>query len=138
MEAMRLVTYRTGMKEMSKELSARRRVLHEELRVPITTYEGIDKRSDATGDDLLKTLAEDYIVNPGLYMSRSDLTDIFAIDDKKLDSLLDSLEQKKLAKLYRKKGKIELAKATYDGLRQANPLEEYQWFPWWVDDKRKF
>ena len=64
--------------------------------------------------------------------------DIFVIDDNKLDSLLESLEQKKLVKLYRKKGKIELAKATYDGLKQANPFQEYQWFPWWVDEKRKF
>jgi hypothetical protein len=138
MEAMRLVTYRTGMKEMSKDLTKRRRVLHKELRVPITTYENVDKRSDATEEDLLKALADDYIVNPGLYMSRSDFADLFAIDDKKLDSLLESLEKNKLVKLYRKKGKIDLAKATYDGLKQANPFEEYQWFPWWVDEKRKF
>jgi hypothetical protein len=138
MEAMRLVTYRAGMKEMSKELTDRRRVLHKELRVPITTYENVDKCSDATEEDLLKALADDYIVNPGLYMSRSDFTGLFAIDDTKLDGLLESLEQKKMVKLYRKKGKIELAKATYDGLNKANPLEEYQWFPWWVDEKRKF
>ena len=138
MEAMRLVTFRSGMKEMSKELTMRRRVVHNEMRVPITTYEKTDKRPDPTEEDLLKALADDYIVNPGLYMSRSDLTDIFTIDGKKLDSLLESLEQKKLVKLYRKKGTIELAKAAYDGLKQANPLEEYQWFPWWVDEKRKF
>jgi hypothetical protein len=71
-------------------------------------------------------------------MSRSYFTDIFAIDDKRLDSLLESLEQKNLVKLYRKKGAIELAKATYEGLKQTNPLEYYQWFPWWVDEKRKF
>jgi hypothetical protein len=138
MEAMRLVTYRAGMKEMSKELTMRRRVVHKELGVPMTTYEKIDKHSDATEEDLLKALSEDYVVNPGLYMSRSDFTDIFSIEDDKLDQLLKSLEQKNLVKLYRKKGKIELAKATYEGLKRTNPLEHYQWFPWWVDEKRKF
>jgi alkylation response protein AidB-like acyl-CoA dehydrogenase len=138
MEAMRLVTFRTGMKEMSKELTGRRRVVHKEMKVPITTYEEVRKRTGAGEDDLLKALADDYVVNPGLYMSRSDFTDIFEIDDKTLDGLLESLEQKGMVKLYRKKGAIELAKATYDGLKKMNPLEYYQWFPWWVDEKRKF
>jgi hypothetical protein len=135
---MRLVTFRTGMKEMSKELTGRRRVVHKEMKVPITTYEEVRKRTCAGEDDLLKALADDYVVNPGLYMSRSDFTDIFEIDDKTLDGLLESLEQKGMVKLYRKKGAIELAKATYDGLKKMNPLEYYQWFPWWVDEKRKF
>ena len=138
MEAMRLVTYRAGMKEMSKELKGRRRVVHKEMRVPITTYEKVDKQADVSKDDLLKALADDYLVNPGLYMSRSDLTDIFEIDNNTLDNMLESLEQKGMVKLYRKKGTIELAKATYEGLHKTNPLEYYQWFPWWVDDRGKF
>jgi hypothetical protein len=138
MEAMRIVTYRAGLKGMMEEVKMRRRIVHKEMGVPITTYETVDKRADVNEDDVLKALADDYVVNPGLYMSRSDFTDIFAIDDKRLDSLLESLEQKNLVKLYRKKGAIELAKATYEGLKQTNPLEYYQWFPWWVDEKRKF
>jgi alkylation response protein AidB-like acyl-CoA dehydrogenase len=138
MEAMRLVTYRAGLKEMSKELQGRRRVVHKEMKVPITTYEKVEKRANVNEDDLLKALSEDYLVNPGLYMSRSDFTDIFNIDDKTLDKLLESLEQSGMVKLYRKKGAIELAKATYDGLKKANPPEYYQWFPWWVSQQGKF
>jgi alkylation response protein AidB-like acyl-CoA dehydrogenase len=138
MEAMRIVTYRAGLKGMMEEVKMRRRIAHKEMGVPITTYEKVDKRADVKEEDVLKALADDYVVNPGLYMSRSDFTGILAIDDKRLDSLLESLEQKNLVKLYRKKGAIELAKATYDGLKQTHPLEYYQWFPWWVDEKRKF
>jgi len=41
-------------------------------------------------------------------------------------------------KLYRSKKGIELAKATYEGLNKAHPLEYYRWFPSWVDESRIF
>ena len=82
-------------------------------------------------------LAEDYRVNPGLHMSREDLKEVFDVADSELDKVLISLEQRRLVKLYRGRRGIQLAKATYEGLKQANPLEYYQWFPWWVDDKRR-
>jgi alkylation response protein AidB-like acyl-CoA dehydrogenase len=138
MEAMRLVIHRAGMKQMKDDLTARRRIVHKDLGVPITTYAKAPKQPCPDENILLRALADDYKVNPGLYMSRTDLTSIFAIDDKELDILLESLEQKNLVKLHRSPGKIEMAKATYTGLKQAYPLKEYQWFPDWTDEKNRF
>ena len=89
-------------------------------------------------DSLLPVLAEDYRVNPGLHMSRDDLKEVFDVADEALDKVLASLEQKKLVKLYRDRRGIQLAKATYEGLKLAHSLEYYKWFPSWVDEKRKF
>jgi hypothetical protein len=83
-------------------------------------------------------LAEDYRVNPGLYMSRKDLKDRFDVDDQTLDGLLMILGQKNWVKLYRGKKGIELVKATYEGLNRANPLEYYQWYPSWVKKENIF
>jgi alkylation response protein AidB-like acyl-CoA dehydrogenase len=138
MEAMRLVIYRAGLREMAEDLRMPRRVIHKELGVPITTYEKPDKEPHIDEARLLKVLAEDYRVNPGLHMSREDLKEHFDVNDEELDRVLESLEQKKLAKLYRGRGGIQLAKATYEGLSKANPPEYYQWFPSWVDQRRKF
>jgi hypothetical protein len=55
-------------------------------------------------------------------------------DDSKLYRTLESLESKGLVKLYRgRKGAIDLAKATYGGLRKAAPLKEYKWYPEWLN-----
>ena len=128
-EAMKLVIYRMGLREMAEDLKMPHRVRHEELGVPIPTANRSAKQSQIDEDRLLKVLAEDYRVNPGLYMSREDLKEEFDVDDEELDRVLVSLEQKRLVKLYRGRRGIELAKATYEGLKKANPPEYYQWFP---------
>jgi alkylation response protein AidB-like acyl-CoA dehydrogenase len=138
METMRLVVYRTGLREMAEDIRMPRRIIHKELGVPITTYEKPVKQSQISKDVLLEVLAEDYRVNPGLHMSREDLKEVFDVDDGELDHVLVSLEQEGLVKLYRRKGEIQLAKATYEGLKKINPIRHYQWFPPWIDDKRKF
>jgi alkylation response protein AidB-like acyl-CoA dehydrogenase len=138
MEAMRLVIYRAGLREMAEDIKMARRTIHKELGVPITTYEKPAKEPHIDEDKLLEVLAEDYRVNPGLHMSREDLKEYFDVSDKELDRVMESLEQKKLVKLYRDRKGIQLAKASYDGLSKANPPEYYQWFPWWVDERRKF
>ncbi|NQT30753.1 MAG: acyl-CoA/acyl-ACP dehydrogenase [Deltaproteobacteria bacterium] len=131
-EAMKLLIYRMGLKEMADELKMPRRVIHEELGVPMPAAAAPAKQTRIDDDKLLKALAEDYRVNPGLYMSREDLKEYFDVSDEELDRVLVSLEEKKLVKLYRRRGIIELAKATYEGLNKANPSEYYRWFPSWV------
>ncbi len=76
-------------------------------------------------------------MNPGLHMSREDIKTRFEnINDEKLDKTLVALEEKELVRLYRdRKRAIQLAKATYAGLRKAKPREYYQWFPEWIDEK---
>ncbi|MFH1350958.1 MAG: acyl-CoA dehydrogenase family protein [Pseudomonadota bacterium] len=138
MEACRLIAYRMGLSEMAEDIKMPRRVVHEELGVPITTYEKPEKLSQINEDALLKMLAEDYRVNPGLHMTRGDIKDVFDVDDKELDRVLVSLEEKGLAILFRGRKGIELAKATYQGLNKAHPIEYYQWFPSWVDERRRF
>lgn len=47
-------------------------------------------------------LAEDFRVNPGLYMNRSDMKErLTGVGDEQLDKLLRSLEAKGLIKLYK-------------------------------------
>jgi alkylation response protein AidB-like acyl-CoA dehydrogenase len=138
MEAMRLVIYRAGLKEIAEDIKMPHRVIHKELGVPVTTSEIPVKQSHVNEESLLKVLAEDYRVNPGLHMNREDLMDHFDCNNTELDKILTTLEQKKLVKLLHNKNGIQLAKATYEGLKKANPPEYYKWFPGWVDEKRKF
>ena len=65
------------------------------------------------------------------------LKEELGVGDEKLDALLTSLENKGLATLYRRKGRIELARATFKGLKAAK-VEEYRWFPEWVDTEHMF
>ena len=137
-EAVRLIIYRQGLKAMAKDLKMPYRVKHQELGVPISAVRR-EKQKQIDEDKLLKVLAEDFNVNPGLHMSCDDLKEEFDVSDENLERALESLEQKGLVNLYRaRKGKIELAKATYPGLNKANPREYYRWFPSWVRDKDIF
>jgi alkylation response protein AidB-like acyl-CoA dehydrogenase len=132
-QIMKLVIFRGGLKALGKELRMPHRQIHRRLKVPISTVEPLSKAS-TTEDNVLKLLSEDYMVNPGLFMSREDLKERLAdAGDEKLDQALKDLESKGLAKLYRDgRGAIALVKATYDGLRKAGPLEKYKWYPEWL------
>jgi hypothetical protein len=101
--------------------------------VPVSTDEPLPKL-EASEDNALKALAEDYLVNPGLFMSREDLKErLTDSGDEKLDQLLKGLDAKSLVRLYKDgRGTIALAKATYEGLRKAGELDRYKWFPEWL------
>lgn len=138
MEACRMVIQRTAMRQMAEEFKMPRRVIHEELGVPVPVA-GPPVRSDHVDEEgLLKLLAEDYRVNPGLHMSREDMKDAFDVKDEQLDSVLLELEEKGYAVLIRDKKGIALAKATYEGLGKAFPLDHYKWFPSWVTEEMVF
>lgn len=133
-EVMRMVLYRQGIRAMANELKMPHRQIHPKLGVPISTTKPAVMK-DVNENALLEVLAEDYRVNPGLYMSRSDMKEKFAsIADDQLNQLLTALEAKALVRLYKdRKGNIALAKATYKGLKQAKPLSYYQWYPDWLN-----
>jgi alkylation response protein AidB-like acyl-CoA dehydrogenase len=133
-EVMRMVLFRQGLRTMREELKMPHRQIHPKLGVPVSTIKP-SVVSEVNEKSLLETLAEDYRVNPGLYMSKDDMKKkLVKIDDEQFDKLLTSLEAKGLVKLYRdRRGRIALAKATYKGLREAKPLEYYQWFPEWIN-----
>jgi alkylation response protein AidB-like acyl-CoA dehydrogenase len=138
MEACRLVIYRNALRQMAKELKMPRRIIHEDLGVPVPARDLPEKQKDVAEEALLKVLAEDYRVNPGLHMSREDLKIYFDAGDERLDEVLKALEKKGLVKLLRDKRGIALAKATYEGLEQAFPRDYYRWFPAWATEDRIF
>ena len=138
MEACRMVIYRTALKQMAGDLKMPHRIIHEELGVPVPANSPPLKQKKISDDELLKVLAEDYRVNPGLHMSREDLQEHFDVNDKSLNKALTDLEEKGLVKLFRDKKGIALAKATYDGLKVAFPLDYYKWFPSWIIQENIF
>jgi acyl-CoA dehydrogenase len=137
MEACRMVIHRSGLRQMADELKMPLRAIHHELGVPVPTKPP-EKKKETDEESLLKVLAEDYRVNPGLHMNREDMKIYFDVQDARLDEVLTALERKGLVKLLRDKKGISLAKATYEGLAKAFPTEHYQWFPSWVTEESKW
>ncbi len=138
MEACRMVIYRTAVRQMAQELRMPRRVIHEELGVPVPTTRPPEKQKEINEEHLLKILAEDYRVNPGLHMSREDMMEYFDIKEEDLDEALLGLVDKDLVKIFRDKRGIALAKATYEGLKEAFPPDHYKWFPEWIKEENIF
>jgi len=132
-QVMRLVIFRGGLKAMNKDLKMLQRQVNKKLGVPISTTEPLSRLSN-TEENVLTILAEDYLANPGLYMTLEDIRmRLTEPNDSKLYAILEDLESKDLIKLYRgTKGSIDLAKATYTGLRKTAALEKYKWFPDWL------
>ena len=132
-EVMRMILFRQGLRALREDLKFPHRKLHETLKVPVSTFEP-SKITEVNEQSVLEMFAENYMVNPGLYMSKEDLKDrLENISDERLDALLQGLETKGLVKLYRdRKGRIALARATFEGLRKAKPREAYRWFPEWM------
>lgn len=138
MEACRMVIQRAAMKQMAEDLKMCRRVIHEELGVPVPAATEPEKARSIDEEGLLQILAEDYRANPGLHMSREDIKAYFDVEDKDLDRVLVDLEAKGHVRLVRDKKGIALAKASYEGLGKAFPLDYYKWFPSWIDEGRVF
>ena len=138
-EVMRIVLYRQGLRAMREELRMPLRRINEKLGVPTSTVEP-SITPEVNEKTVLNLLAEDYRVNPGIYMSRDDMKAWLAdTADDQIDKLLISLEAKGFVKLYKDRRKaITLAKATYKGLKKAKPLEQYKWFPDWIDKRLLF
>jgi alkylation response protein AidB-like acyl-CoA dehydrogenase len=133
-EVMRMVLFRQGIRAMRDELKMPHRRIHPKLGIPISTTKPM-VIAEVNEKTLLEMLAEDYCVNPGLFMSKDDMKEKLAgVGDEQLDKLLTSLEAEGFVKLYKdRRGNIALAKATYKGLKEAKPPEYYQWFPEWMN-----
>jgi hypothetical protein len=66
-------------------------------------------------------------------MSPADMKQFLNIADEVLQKFLDALEDKGfISQLKNRKGEVELVKATYAGLKEANPPEYYRQIPSWV------
>lgn len=137
-EIMRLILYRQGTKMLSRNLRPPLRRMNKELKLPVPYFktQPFVVKEDITQEDILKVLADNYVVNPGLYMTKEDIKMIMSIGDEKLDKLLLELEEKELVKLFKgRKGEILMVRPTYKGLKEAYPLEHYKWFPEWLNQE---
>lgn len=140
-EVIRRFLVRYSMEAMKEELREPVRIPHRELKVPITVSEkSITKEKLMAGEEgevqLLKILARDYLVNPGLYMDIEDIKKFVEGDEGVLIMSINSLKEKGLVKVINDEGgKPKLIKATYEGLRKAYPKEFYEYYPRWVKEK---
>ncbi len=132
-EVMRMVLFRQGTRAMSNELKMPHRHIHPTLKIPVSTTSP-SLITEVNEKTVLELLAEDYKVNPGLYISPSELKEqLKGVTDEKLGVILVALEAKGFARLYRnRRDTITLVKATFKGLKEARPLEYYRWFPEWA------
>ena len=138
-EVMRLVIFRQGLRSMMSDLKVPPRAIHHELKVPMPLGKTPPPKSVSGEEDVLEVLANNYRVNPGLHMTMDDIKEQLDIGDEDLSQYLLSLQGKGLTNLFRdKRGTITLARATYDGLARANPLEYYKYIPSWADEKDLF
>ena len=132
-EVLRLLIYRMGTRSMMPDLKVLRRIIDKELGVPMPIGKPLPKQKVSGEGDVLKVLAEEYRINPGLHMTLDDLKEVLDVSDADLLKHLLSLEKQEFAGLYRdKKGNIALARVTLKGLSKANPPEYYKYMPKWV------
>ena len=136
-EVQKMIIYRmTLQKRGFTDLSFRMKP-HPTLGVPIITSEPSPwEGKDVNKENILKILAEDYKMNPGLYMTPDDVKDTIKGRRKAVGAVLDELEKDGLIVTLRhpKSQKLLLAKANYQGLRKAYPKEFYRYFPAWVKE----
>jgi hypothetical protein len=141
-EIAKMVLFREGMKALEEDLKVPQRVMNDELGIPIPLgKEGVRPVAPELKGEarVVKVLAENYRVNPGLYMSRQEMMEQMELEDAELDALLEPLEEKGLVKTTKdRKGRITLARATYATLAQANPPEYYKYIPSWVTESDMF
>jgi DNA-binding MarR family transcriptional regulator len=112
----------------------------EEVNAPLVS----DRESQFNGlevneENVLKVIAHDYKVNPGLYMTVDDIREDIGTSRSKIRKIVEELEEKGLVAIHRGRGgDIKLVKANYFGLQEAFPEEYYRWFPDWYADADKF
>ncbi|TEB14724.1 Acyl-CoA dehydrogenase [Pelotomaculum sp. FP] len=137
-EACRLVIFRSALKLMTEDIQMPRRVIDQELGVPVPAFGPVENKLPASEENVLAVLAEDYRINPGLHMTPGDIKEYIAAGDAELEKAIVALEGKGYVMVLRNKKGIQLVKATYDGLNKAYPKEHYRWFPTWATEDRVF
>jgi alkylation response protein AidB-like acyl-CoA dehydrogenase len=134
-EVLKLLIYRMGTKTMKNDLKVPQRVIDPELKLPLPIGKPLPKTRAKSEADVLKVLAENYRINPGLHMTMEDIKEWLDISDEDLIKYLESLEKQGTAGCYRTKRGIGMARVTLKGLQKANPPEYYKYIPEWLCDK---
>ncbi len=141
-EACRLTIFRGIAKHMSEDVKMVRRVQDPKLGVPVPTFEPVEKKMPATAENILKVLADDYVVNPALHMTKEDLAWYIEDTDENVEKAIAELiaSGDAWALPDKKKGGTKLVRASYAGLKKAYPQEHYEFFPPYIkeDPRRTF
>ncbi|TXT61168.1 MAG: Acyl-CoA dehydrogenase [Promethearchaeota archaeon] len=113
---------------------------NEKVNAPIISdSESQFKGMEVNVENILKVIAHDYKVNPGLYMTIDDIREDIGTSRSKTRTIVEKLEEQGLVVIHRGRGgTIELIKATYKGLQQAFPEDYYRWYPDWYAESDKF
>ncbi len=132
-EVLRLLIYRMGNRLFADDLKPPVRVMDEELATPLPLGAAPQRKPVQNEMDVLKVLAENYRVNPGLHMTLADMKELLDVSDEVLLQHLASLEAKGLASQFKgRRGQVEMAKPTLRGIKEAFPPEYYRHIPDWV------
>ena len=141
-EIAKTVVFRQGLASYADDLRVPQRVIHEELGIPVPLGKERVRpvAPNLRGEErVVKVLAENYRVNPGLHMTREEMKVQMELGDEDLDTFISSLEEKGLAKTHRdRRGRIVLARPTFAALAEANPPEYYRYIPSWVTKEDMF
>ena len=139
-EIQKMIIYRFSAMLPESNVNVRLR-WNDEINAPlISKRDSKFKGLELNEENILKVIAHDFKVNPGLYMTPDDVReDIGGGSRSAIRKIFEALESQKLIVIHRdRQKKIALVKATYKGLQKMFPKEHYQWFPEWYDDSDKF
>jgi alkylation response protein AidB-like acyl-CoA dehydrogenase len=138
-EVQKMIIYRFSAM-LPRYNAAMRLRWNDEVNAPIISKRDSQfKGLEVNDENVLKVIAHDYKVNPGLYMTPDDVREDIGGSRSAIRKVLDSLIEQKLVAVHRdRQGKIALVKANYEGLQKAFPKKYYQWFPEWYDEADKF
>ncbi len=138
-EVLRLLIYRMGNKYFADDLKVPIRAIDEEINQPLPLGDKPKPIAVKTEADILKVLAENYRVNPGLHMTIQDIQQFIDLGDEEILQKLTVLGKEGLVSMWKNdKGQVELVKATLKGIKHANPASYYKHIPSWVDKKDIF
>ena len=138
-EVLRILIARMGSGLYARDLQAPLRAIDEEIGQPLPLGNPPAKITPADDMDVLKVLADNYRVNPGLHMSIGDLKQFIDAQDEDLLGFLNTLEEKGYASQFlNRKGQTELVKATLKGIQAAYPADHYRYIPSWMSDDDVF
>lgn len=139
-EACDITIFRNVAKKMAEDVQMTRRVQDPKLGVPVPVFAPVENKVAPTAENVLKVLADDYVVNPGLHMMIKDLQWYVDGDAAAVEAAVNELVASGDAWTVndKKTGSVKLARASYAGLKKAYPEEHYRWFPTYVDETRRF
>ncbi len=133
-EACNLTIFRQTLKSMADELVMPRRVIDEELGVPVPDYSPVEKKEACNAANLLNVIAENYRTNQGLSMTIGDIQEYLDGSAEDVLKAIGELVESGDAIVHTdRKGTPDLVRASFAGLSKAHPNEYYQWWPDFID-----